>query len=659
MKKFILLLFIIFLPFSVNAETCNADKITISSITAENKSDNVLELEEATANGMNINLNLSMSEVGDNIKYKVVIKNDSSEDYGFDKNSLNIHSDYINYDIETEDNSNIVKANSSKVVYLKVIYEKDVPGEKFNFGTFNDNDKMIINLSTGILPDTLKNPNTGDILIKYILVLILSIGISLIAFKTTKSIKLMILILGTAIIIPTSTFALCKCEINIESNIVIKSGNRQCSHNPRDLREFVMCELETDIYDITKKECDEIINNANSTEEEVQEAKELMESYDYLISQFDWDSYIYKTINRNNYMNYPDGIYINGIRAMSFYNGETYSDFSSYYNYLNNNNLEYNNYLPEWKENTLKEISGYSFTKPGKTDMLENLISRDDIIRTELVYDDSIDLNINSPIHITKFYKSRPIEEIEINMDAWWSLSWKKDAETGDGNYYFGEWANNPENITLSLFNWKVDLINSLIDSYVNALRGNTHIASSDGFSYYGLEELFTIGKEKGYVKYSLDEILNGEIDDKSKEILEAFGITDIKVLQLYNAADEQPYSYYYYNHSQNSDDFSWETLMEGYSRIKKYYDYVGIEYDTIYCTKNTGNGTQQIPCWCSRKYNSYIPWKNAKIVYNGKYYEGEKSIFEFMIDYYNITGDNYESKLESLYDHLFEITSY
>ena len=422
MKKFILLLFIIFLPFSVNAETCNADKITISSITAENKSDNVLELEEATANGMNINLNLSMSEVGDNIKYKVVIKNDSSEDYGFDKNSLNIHSDYINYDIETEDNSNIVKANSSKVVYLKVIYEKDVPGEKFNFGTFNDNDKMIINLSTGILPDTLKNPNTGDILIKYILVLILSIGISLIAFKTTKSIKLMILILGTAIIIPTSTFALCKCEINIESNIVIKSGNRQCSHNPRDLREFVMCELETDIYDITKKECDEIINNANSTEEEVQEAKELMESYDYLISQFDWDSYIYKTINRNNYMNYPDGIYINGIRAMSFYNGETYSDFSSYYNYLNNNNLEYNNYLPEWKENTLKEISGYSFTKPGKTDMLENLISRDDIIRTELVYDDSIDLNINSPIHITKFYKSRPIEEIEINMDAWWSL---------------------------------------------------------------------------------------------------------------------------------------------------------------------------------------------------------------------------------------------
>ena len=43
MKKFILpvLLFLMFIPFYVNAETCDTDKITISSITMENKSDNV------------------------------------------------------------------------------------------------------------------------------------------------------------------------------------------------------------------------------------------------------------------------------------------------------------------------------------------------------------------------------------------------------------------------------------------------------------------------------------------------------------------------------------------------------------------------------------------------------------------------------------------
>lgn len=64
-----------------------------------------------------------MSKVGDNIKYKFVIKNDSLEDYEIDKTSLNINSDYINYSFETNDNSNIVRANSSKNVTLIVEYK--------------------------------------------------------------------------------------------------------------------------------------------------------------------------------------------------------------------------------------------------------------------------------------------------------------------------------------------------------------------------------------------------------------------------------------------------------------------------------------------------------------------------------------------------------
>ena len=61
MKKFILpiLLLLMFVPFVVNAETCDTDKITISSIIVEDKSENVIELDEATASGKNINLNQS------------------------------------------------------------------------------------------------------------------------------------------------------------------------------------------------------------------------------------------------------------------------------------------------------------------------------------------------------------------------------------------------------------------------------------------------------------------------------------------------------------------------------------------------------------------------------------------------------------------------
>ena len=239
MKKLILpiLLFMMFIPFIVNAETCDTDKISISSITVEEKSDNVEEIDEASASGKNINLNLSMSEVGDNINYKIIVKNDSNEDYELDKNSFNISSDYIEYTIESDDNSNIVKANSSKTVYLKVEYKTEVPDEVFESGAYNDNKTIAINLSTNSSVDNIINPNTRvqSYIIIFILILIISVTLYVILRKK-KYAQFMILIVGIAIIIPVSVYALCKCNINIESNVKIsnktatlKSGIEVCS----------------------------------------------------------------------------------------------------------------------------------------------------------------------------------------------------------------------------------------------------------------------------------------------------------------------------------------------------------------------------------------------------------------------------------------------
>ena len=230
MKRLILLILILimFLPIYVNAETCDTDKISISSISLKEKSDNVEELNEATANGNNIILNLSMSEVGDNIKYKIAVKNDSNKDYELDKNSFNISSNYIEYILESDDNSNIVKANSSKTVYLKVEYKNQVPEDSFESGTYNDNKTMTVNLLTGDIsaPDTLKNPETGVqsyILITSILLLIS--GSLCILLKKRSSARFMILIIGTTIIVPLSVSALCKIEIAIDSKVSIVDIN--------------------------------------------------------------------------------------------------------------------------------------------------------------------------------------------------------------------------------------------------------------------------------------------------------------------------------------------------------------------------------------------------------------------------------------------------
>ena len=230
MKKLLLpiLLFMLFIPFYVNAETCDTDKISISSITVESKSDSVEELDEATASGKNINLNLSMLEVGDNIEYKVVVKNDSNEDYELDKNSFNISSDYINYSIESDDDSNVVKAKSSKNVTLRVEYKNEVPKDKFKSESYNDNKTMRVQLSNENIinvPDTFKNPNTGvqsHILI--ILILLLISGSLYVFLKKKKYTKFMILIFGTAIIIPISVYAACKSQLQIESNVIIREN---------------------------------------------------------------------------------------------------------------------------------------------------------------------------------------------------------------------------------------------------------------------------------------------------------------------------------------------------------------------------------------------------------------------------------------------------
>ena len=227
MKKFLLsiLLFMMFIPYIVNAETCDTDKITIENIAIESKSDNVEELSQATASGKKINLNLSMVKVGDNIEYKFVVKNDSNEDYELDKTSLNLNSDYINYSFETEDNSSIVKAKSSKTVYLKVEYKNEVPEDQFESGTYNDNKTMMVQLSNGNtinVSDTFKNPNTGvQSYILIILILLLISGSLYVLLKKKKYTKFMILVIGTTIIIPISVYALCKYDIKVESNVTI------------------------------------------------------------------------------------------------------------------------------------------------------------------------------------------------------------------------------------------------------------------------------------------------------------------------------------------------------------------------------------------------------------------------------------------------------
>ena len=266
MKKLLLtiILLLLFVPVLVNAAQCDTSKVYIDSIGIENTNGNVVELENANAQDKKVNLNLRMATKNDEIVYKVVLKNDSTEDYEINKNSIGLNTDYLEYSLESDKN-NIVKANSTKTIYLRVKYKTEVDPSKFVNGEYQDEITMKVNLQSD---DTPANPNTGEDLTILIFVLILLIGLAVLLFgkKKNNKLKVILLVLSLSLIIPFSVNALCKCEIELNSKVVI-SNVRKYKVQFLGCRQFDVKEFEYE-YGMTWREYfnsqyyTEVVNNS-------------------------------------------------------------------------------------------------------------------------------------------------------------------------------------------------------------------------------------------------------------------------------------------------------------------------------------------------------------------------------------------------------------
>ncbi len=248
MKKHLLLLFLVLLlPINVMAGTCEPDKITIESIELKNLIGKAEEKEEASINGKSININLRMEDVGDTVEYKVVVKNDSENDYELNKESFDLSSEYIDYSISTEDNSNIVPAMNKKDVHLRVRYKEEVPLEELTNGKYINTNTMQVGMVSDSdkvtppeepettpsptatpksetdpikIPDTFANTNTVIIVLTIVI-----FGVAIYYFKKNKYASLALSLLGVMVFLSyKSSFALCSTSITIESNVDIESS---------------------------------------------------------------------------------------------------------------------------------------------------------------------------------------------------------------------------------------------------------------------------------------------------------------------------------------------------------------------------------------------------------------------------------------------------
>ena len=210
MKKICFLIIMILLfPMFVYAED---NDLVLKSITLDKLSKDVEELSLATIENNKINLDLKMYEVGDTAEYIVTIENPTDKDLYLEQNIVNTDSTYFDYELLGVDKSTVIEKNSEKGFLLKVKYHTEVAKENFFSAKYNDTSSLAFMFNNNSLnPETKRN----------ILLLLIVIGATFLAFKYNKKNKLIILLLLMGII-PYATIAKNDYHIGINSKILVK-----------------------------------------------------------------------------------------------------------------------------------------------------------------------------------------------------------------------------------------------------------------------------------------------------------------------------------------------------------------------------------------------------------------------------------------------------
>lgn len=212
MKK-LLFIIILLIPFIVSAEGVKITKIELDS-----KSINTTVNNEATFEGIELNLDLSFKTKDDYAKYKITVQNDTEKEYQVTKKSNSLNSDYIKYEYEYNE---VIKPKSETILYLIVRYDKPVDPTKLVNNIYHETNTGVIELVNNE-----ENPNTKDISIILIsIVLILSIITIILLIKNKNVYKSTLLLLIISVIItPYIIKAIEELKLTMNVEIEIKQG---------------------------------------------------------------------------------------------------------------------------------------------------------------------------------------------------------------------------------------------------------------------------------------------------------------------------------------------------------------------------------------------------------------------------------------------------
>ena len=205
-----------------------ANRVYIRNINLEEKTGGAIINGKASADGLNIDVDVKFNDVNDYVLYKVVVKNNTDIDYLIDNQTKFGDREYIKYDFEFENDDNYFAAKSEKVMFVRISYNKEIPEEILALGTYSEAKKLQVSLKTETSDTYIDNPKTCDSIIKIATILVVSVILLVIMIKVEKVRKVMALVIGILIIIPTITKAQETLNITINAKIEVVGMKKFC-----------------------------------------------------------------------------------------------------------------------------------------------------------------------------------------------------------------------------------------------------------------------------------------------------------------------------------------------------------------------------------------------------------------------------------------------
>ena len=221
MKKVKQLITLFLFLFLINIGIVKAEsvKINITEAKVLEKSSTITVVDPVISNN-EITSTVTFNEVDDYVTFELTVKNNESEKYKI--SSIKDNNTNTNLTVEYDYDKDFISSGDTSKVKVKLTYKNKLTNQNLSLNDLTIT--LTLENEEGKSSEVIINPNTGDNILHYLVLLIIALT-GLILIKVKKKIKsgALLIVIGL-ILIPFATFASSQYEVNFKFTDITING---------------------------------------------------------------------------------------------------------------------------------------------------------------------------------------------------------------------------------------------------------------------------------------------------------------------------------------------------------------------------------------------------------------------------------------------------